>query len=75
MTHEGEVLSERTLGETTTNPAGQWELDATPLSPSDGIWLRALCPGGPGFGAAVSDTLQLPGNVSLTAPAASPPAS
>ncbi len=76
VSHEGEVVSERTLGETTTNSAGQWELDATPLSPPGGrIWLRALCPGGPGFGAAVSDPLHLQGNVSLTAPAASPPAS
>ncbi|MGA9314446.1 MAG: N-acetylmuramoyl-L-alanine amidase [Solirubrobacteraceae bacterium] len=76
VTHKGEVVNEQTLGETTTNSAGQWELDATPLSPPGaGIWLRALCPGGPGFGAAVSDPLHLPGNVSLTAPAASPPAS
>ncbi len=76
VTHKGEVVNEQTLGETATNSAGQWELDATPLSPPGaGIWLRALCPGGPGFGAAVSDPLHLPGNVSLTAPAASPPAS
>ncbi len=74
VSHKGEVVSERTLGETTTNSAGQWELDATPLSPpGSGIWLRALCPGGPGFGAAVSDALHLPSGVSLTAPAGSPP--
>ncbi len=74
VTHKGEVVSERTLGETTTNSAGQWELDATPLGSSGGgIWLRALCPGSPGFGGAVSDLLHLPGYVSLTAPAASPP--
>jgi hypothetical protein len=73
VTHKGEVVSERTLGETTTNAAGQWELDATPLSPpGSGIWLRALCPRGPGFGAAVSDPLHLPASISLTAPAASP---
>ncbi len=76
VSHKGEIVSERTLGETTTNLAGQWELDATPLiPPGSGVWLRALCPGGPGFGAGVSDSLHLPGNVSLTAPAASPPAS
>jgi hypothetical protein len=75
VSHKGEVISERTLGETTTNSAGQWELDATPLGPpGGGIWLRALCPGGPGFGATVSDPLHLQGNVSLTAPAANPPA-
>lgn len=74
VTHKGEVVSERTLGETTTNSAGQWELDATALSPPGaGIWLRALCPGGPGFGAAVSDALHLPVSVSLTAPEPSPP--
>jgi hypothetical protein len=76
VSHKGEIVSERTLGETTTNSAGQWELDATPLGPpGGGIWLRALCSGGQGFGAAVSDPLHLQGNVSLTAPAASPPAS
>ncbi len=74
VTHKGEVVSERTLGETTTNSAGRWELDATPLGSSGGgIWLRALCPGGPGFGAAVSGSLHLPSSVSLTVPATSPP--
>jgi uncharacterized protein with LGFP repeats len=76
VTHKGEVVSERTIGETTTNVSGQWALDATPLgSPRGGMSLRALCPGGPGFGAAISDSLHLPENISLTAPAASPPAS
>jgi hypothetical protein len=76
VTHKGEDVSERTLGETTTNSAGQWELDATPLGPEGGgIWLRAMCPGGPGFGAAVSDSLRLPSNVSLTVSAGSPPVS
>jgi len=75
VSHRGEVVSERTLGETTTNPAGRWELDATPLSPSrGGIWLRAICPGGPGVGAAVSDPLHLPGGISLATPPTSPPA-
>ncbi|HTC61020.1 MAG TPA: N-acetylmuramoyl-L-alanine amidase [Solirubrobacteraceae bacterium] len=74
VSHRGEVVSERTLGETTTNSAGQWELEATPLSPpGGGIWLRALYTGAPGFGAAVSDPLHLPASVSLTAPAPSPP--
>ncbi len=69
VSRKGEVVSERTLGETTTNSAGQWELDATPLGPpSGGMWLRALCPGGPGFGAAVSDPLHLPESVSLSEP-------
>jgi hypothetical protein len=72
VSRKGEVVSERTLGQATTDSAGQWELDATPLSsPGGGIWLRVLCPGGPGFGAAVSDPLHLPTSLSLTAPAAS----
>jgi hypothetical protein len=73
VSHKGEVVSERTLGETTTDSAGQWELYATPLSPPSGaVWLRALCPGGSGFGAAVSAPLHLPGDVSLTSPPAGP---
>jgi hypothetical protein len=75
VSHKGEVVAERTLGETTTNPSGQWELDAAPISPSSGrMWLRALCPGGHGFGAAVSDPLHIHGGISLTTSPASPPA-
>jgi hypothetical protein len=74
VSHRGEVVNERTLGETTTNSAGEYQLDATLLG-GEGIWLRALCPGGPGFGASVSDPLHLPEEVSITASAASPPAS
>ena len=75
VSRKGEVVSERTIAETTTDSAGKWELDATPISPAgDGMWLRALCPGGPGFGAGVSDPLHVPASVSLTAPAANPPA-
>ena len=71
----GEVVSEQTLAETTTDSAGKWELDATPVSPAGGgMWLRALCPGGPGFGAGVSDPLHVAASVSLTAPQANPPA-
>jgi hypothetical protein len=74
VSRKGEVVSERMLGQATTNSAGQWLLDATPLgSPGGGMWLRALCPGGPGFGAAVSDPLHLPESVSLTEPAMSAP--
>jgi hypothetical protein len=74
VSRRGEVVSERTLAETTTDSAGKWELDATPISPAgSGMWLRALCPGAPGFGAGVSDPLHVPASVSLTAPAANPP--
>ena len=75
VSRNGEVVNERALAETTTDSAGQWELDATPVSPAGtGMWLRALCPGGPGFGAGVSDPLHIAPSVSLNAPAASPPA-
>jgi hypothetical protein len=75
VSHKGEVVAERTLGETTTNPIGQWELAATSLGPPRAwTWLRALCPGRPGLAAAVSDPLRLAGNVLLSLPAASPPA-
>ena len=60
VSRKGEVVNERTLAETTTDSAGQWELEATPVSPAgDGMWLRALCPGIPGFGACVSDPLHV----------------
>ena len=75
MSRKGEVVSERTLAETTTNSEGRWELYATPIRPTGGgMWLRALCPGGPGYGAGVSEPLHIATSVSLTAPTASPPA-
>jgi hypothetical protein len=75
VSRRGEVVSERTLAETTTDSTGKWELDATPVSPAGGgMWLRALCPGGPEFGAGVSDPLHVAASISLTAPQANPPA-
>jgi N-acetylmuramoyl-L-alanine amidase len=75
VSRRGEVVSEQTLAETITDSTGKWELDATPVSPAGGgMWLRALCPGGPGFGAGVSDPLHVAASVSLTAPQANPPA-
>jgi hypothetical protein len=75
VSRKGEVVSERTIAETTTDPAGRWELYATPINPAGrGVWLRALCPGGRGFAAGVSDPLHVPAGVSLTAPAANPSA-
>ena len=71
VSQKGEVVSELTLAETTTDRAGRWKLDATPVAPAGkGIWLRALYPGGSGFGASVSEPLYVPERVSLTAPAA-----
>ena len=75
VSRRGEVVSERTLAETTTDSTGKWELNATPGSPVGGrMWLRALCPGGTGFGAGISDPLHIQASVALTAPDASTPA-
>ncbi len=73
MSRKGEVVSERTLAETTTDSEGRWELYATPIRPTGGgMWLRALCPGGPGYGAGVSEPLHIATSVSLTAPHSEP---
>ncbi|HEY5195285.1 MAG TPA: N-acetylmuramoyl-L-alanine amidase [Solirubrobacteraceae bacterium] len=73
VSHKGEVVNERTLAETTTDSEGKWELDAAPITPAaGGMWLRALCPGGPGLGAGISEPLHLAKGVSFTAPAANP---
>ncbi len=81
VSRKGEVVSERTLAETTTDATGTWTLDVTPLTPAAGaagptaswMWVRALCPGGSGFGACVSEALHIPASISLSAPVASPP--
>ena len=74
VSRKGEVVTERTLAETTTDSAGRWELYATPIGEAGRrrMWLRALCPGGPGFGAVVSEPLRVPAGISLAAPAANP---
>ena len=73
VSRKGEVVTERTLAETTTDSAGRWELYATPIGEAGRrrMWLRALCPGGPGFGAGVSEPLHVPAGISLAA--ANPP--
>ena len=76
VSRKGAIVNERTLAETTTDSTGSWALAATPVSPpgASGMWLRVLCPGGPGLGACVSDPLHVPASLSLTAPAANPTA-
>jgi len=76
VSRKGEVVTERTIAEATTDSAGRWELLATPIGQAGRrrMWLRALCPGGPGFGAAVSVPLRVPANISLAAATADPPA-
>ncbi|MFZ2114304.1 MAG: hypothetical protein WAU77_11330 [Solirubrobacteraceae bacterium] len=75
MSRKGEVLTERTIAETTTDSAGRWELYAEPIGEAGRLrmWLRALCPGGPRFGAAVSEPLRVSAGISLVAPAANRP--
>lgn len=65
---KGEVVSERTLAEATTDSAGTWTVDTTPVGPDGSrMWVRALCPGAPGIGACVSDPLRLPAGMSVAA--------
>jgi len=72
VSRRGEVVRERTLAQTTTDSAGQWSLPTSTLSEAHGgMWLRALCPGGAGFGAVVSEPLRVEA-MSLTSPSATP---
>jgi hypothetical protein len=85
VTRRGEVVQERTIAEAVTNAEGKWSLPVSSrASGGAGMWLRALCSGASGVGAAVSEPLHVPGVVSVTlapstapapsSPAASPPA-
>jgi hypothetical protein len=76
----GEAVSERTLAEAHTDPAGNWSLALGPARRAGAqVWLRALYPGGgqvAGAGAAVSEPLRVPASLiaGLQAPAPSAPA-
>jgi hypothetical protein len=60
VSRKGEVVSERTLSETTIDSTGTWSVDVPPARPGiRGLWLRTLCTGAPGVGACVSDPLHL----------------
>ena len=74
VSRKGEVVSERTLAETTTDSSGGWAVSSAPLSLTGGMSLRALCPGGRGFGACVSEPLDLPAKLTAPAPAPTAPA-
>ncbi len=60
VSNRGEVVSERTVAQTTSGPLGQWSL-ALALSPGRYTWLRALSPGANGVPAAVSEPVQVAG--------------
>jgi hypothetical protein len=76
----GEVVSERTIGEATTDAGGRWSLlVSVEKRRGAGVSLRALSAGtagagAGGTGACVSDSLRLAGTVALSAPAPSQPA-
>jgi N-acetylmuramoyl-L-alanine amidase len=75
---KGEVVLEQTLAQAVTGANGEWSVPVS-IAPGgrEGIWLRALCPGGAGVPAAVSLPLNVPGAASLTpqsAPAPTPEA-
>ena len=53
----GEILSERTLAQATTDAQGQWSLAPAGPAPSHRMWLRALFAGSQGVGATVSPSL------------------
>jgi N-acetylmuramoyl-L-alanine amidase len=62
----GEVVSERTIAESATDPLGRWSLALTVVASRAGTWLRALSTGP--AGACVSEPLHLPGTVLLSVP-------
>jgi N-acetylmuramoyl-L-alanine amidase len=79
VSRKGEVVSEQTIAEVLTDAQGQWSLPTIlPNAPSATVWLRALCLGAPGYGAAVSPPLRvslMPAQAPApTPPAAAPPA-
>jgi hypothetical protein len=71
VSRRGEVVQERTIAEAVTNAEGKWSLPATfpGIAAGTQLWLRTLCPGASGVGAAVSDPLR----VSVAAPVTPPP--
>ncbi len=79
----GELVTEQTLAQAVTGSAGEFSLPVSIVPGArEGIWLRALSPGGPIAPAAVSVALHLPAAASImpqsapgpTPAAAAPPA-
>jgi len=75
---KGEVVTEQTLAQAVTGSGGEWSVPVS-IAPGgpEGIWLRALSPGGQIAPASVSEPLHLPAAASITpqaAPAPTPPA-
>lgn len=79
VSRKGALVSEQTIAEALTDAQGNWSLPTTlPNAPNGAVWLRALCLGAPGYGAAVSPPLHAsltPAQAPApTSPAAVPPA-
>jgi hypothetical protein len=65
----GQAVTESTVAEAVTDAAGRFSMPVLdPPLPAGKLALRALCPGGPGYGAAVSAPLE----VSVAAPGSAP---
>ncbi|HEY8304578.1 MAG TPA: N-acetylmuramoyl-L-alanine amidase [Solirubrobacteraceae bacterium] len=73
VARRGEIVSERVVAKLLTDADGGWSLPIALSSSSHPTALRALCTGGAGFPATISDPLSLPGAVSFGAPAAATP--
>jgi hypothetical protein len=67
---KGEVVGERTIAESATDPRGRWSLPITVLASRAGTWLRVL--GAGTAGASVSEPLHVAGTVLLSAPGPPP---
>ena len=74
VSRRGELVSERTIGEASTDAQGQWSLPANFPTGRAGLWLRALFAGSlAGTGAVVSEPLHVRLPTAATPPAVSPP--
>ncbi len=75
VSRKGELVTEATIAQTVTDAQGQWSLPTALPSVSTGpAWVRALCPGGSGYGASVSGVLPVSLSAAPPAPAPMPPA-
>jgi uncharacterized protein with LGFP repeats len=76
LKQRGEAVSESTVAQTVTNAEGQWSLPVVLARGRPGATaLRAMCPGGTGVPASVSDPLSLAATVSFSAPGTPAPVS
>jgi hypothetical protein len=77
VANKGQTVSELTLAQAMTDPAGQWSVPVT-ISPPKAAdraetALRAVCRGGANLPVVISEPLTFPGSASLGSPAAPAP--